>query len=45
MSHLVSATRVLMGFSVDHSSIFSLFPPNFSRVDKKEYFIYQTSEY
>lgn len=34
-----------MGFSVDHSSIFSLFSPNFSHVDNKEYLIYQTSEY
>lgn len=45
MSHLVSAKCVLMGFSVDHCSIFSLFPPNFSCVDKKEYFIHQTSEH
>lgn len=41
ITHLVSAPGALMGVSVDHSGIFSLFSPCFSYIDKKEYLMYQ----
>lgn len=43
LTHLISATGALMGVSVDHSGIFSLFSPYFSHIDKKEYLMYQNT--